>query len=136
MPSISLNFFSIPFLRLSTQNICPIFIEKDQVKIYIRCKCRILNLECLDNTLGNNTIECKKLATIVSGRKTQHVARSTQHVITQSVIQSFLNTPVCSASLSHSRQISYFCARLNLLTIADMHTHCHISFILMLGNCK
>ena len=24
----------------------------------------------LNNTLGNNTIECKKLATIVSGRKT------------------------------------------------------------------
>ena len=73
----------------------------------------------LNNTFGNNTIECKKLATIVSGRK--NVARSFFRwkqlstsaemqqqreflafygVITKSVIQSFLKMPVCGASLS------------------------------------
>ena len=31
---------------------------------------RVHNEEWLNNTLGINTIECKKLATIVSGRKT------------------------------------------------------------------
>ena len=48
---------------------------------------RGLGYEWLNNTLSNNTIECKFLAFY--------------GVITQSVIQSFLKTAVCGASLSY-----------------------------------
>ena len=50
------------------------------------------SLERLNNTLGNNTIECKKLSEFLAF----------YGVIIQSVIQSFLKTPVCGASLSYS----------------------------------
>ena len=74
--------------------------------------------EWLNNTLNNNTIRCKKPATIVSGgkcsnRKGSWYVFSTWNnycgflasygVIIQSVIQSFLKMPICGASLSYNK---------------------------------